>query len=458
MAGEELEDAEMYEQIQEGIANETLEATLSNLKEQLGKKNIRVIDDVFEFLEDCHCKSFFKENIKSLEVHASHIARITPRIGELTQLTILSIELGSISRLPHAIGNLTQLVHVSFEGNCLTGLPESFANLTELQVVNLSHNMLRGIPEPLKRCRRLKSLDLSNNFLMGDITFPHEWESISNLNLLNCRLLKVPVSISRLTQLESLDLCHNKLVTLPPMGPLRNLISLHIQFNQFRQVPLSVRKLTNLRNLLVSGCEISKLPEWLGELTNLNVLMANANRISELPKGMGQLKNLHFLQIQDNILKEIPKYVAMLPRLITISLDPLKYFPPSISYNKPAMTLNLSRHSDYGNCVTPCSICLDPMEKEMPSVRGSQSLMLLAARRLPKYSNLSLAAVPEPCLELAKSARPCSTPRCSGVFVKGGGREAIEYLPLSDGKNYPFYFTTCHPLCCEGAPRKWSQE
>ncbi|KAH1226770.1 putative LRR receptor-like serine/threonine-protein kinase [Glycine max] len=77
---------------------------------------------------------------------------LTPRIGSLNSLTILSLQGNNITGdIPKEFGNLTSLVRLDLENNKLTGeIPYSLGNLKKLQFLTLSQNNLNGtIPESL---------------------------------------------------------------------------------------------------------------------------------------------------------------------------------------------------------------------------------------------------------------------------------------------------------------------
>src|SRR6185369_18053886 len=66
------------------------------------------------------------------------------------------------------------------------------------------------------------------------------------------------------------------------------------------EVPKSLRQLTNLRGLDLSGNLLTELPEWLGELTSLVSLDLSGNQLKKLPEWLGQLTRLHDLSLSDN--------------------------------------------------------------------------------------------------------------------------------------------------------------
>lgn len=75
---------------------------------------------------------------------------LSPRIGELKTLTVLSLLGNQITgEIPKEFGNLSSLTSLELENNRLTGpIPSSLGNLPKLQILILSENNLTGnIPD-----------------------------------------------------------------------------------------------------------------------------------------------------------------------------------------------------------------------------------------------------------------------------------------------------------------------
>ena len=439
----------------------------------------------------------------TVELYGGFIKRILPSMGLLTELTEIRIENNVLQAVPESFGELTKLTLVSFYRNQLSTLPESFGNLVQLRYLDLSHNSinhlpqsfvklrrlqslnlnsnqmhmipasfgslekltdlkfgknwLTGIPDSLKGCTGLRSLVLSVNHMRGDLIFPHEWVSLEHLALRGCALQRLSGTITRLKRLERLDLGKNNLSDLPPMKELRHLLYLNLKDNPLKEIPRGLRQLSILCSLIVTNCQLTELPEWFGELRGLVSLDADQNEISELPECMGKMRQLRYLTIWNNNVKEIPKCVAVLPEILHLCVDPMRTFPPALHRERNTVQLYVFNNSNNDGII--CKTSPKAMD-HMPPGYEPQPLMVLAARRLGKMgtANLGSEDLPKPCLELVQTALECSTRGCKGVFVKGGGREAVVYERLKSGNTLPFYYTTCHPLCNAYRPRNWPQE
>ncbi|XP_020588408.1 probable LRR receptor-like serine/threonine-protein kinase At5g10290 isoform X2 [Phalaenopsis equestris] len=97
---------------------------------------------------------------------------LSPRIGELAHLTVLSLPGNNITgQIPEQFGNLSSLTSLILEKNLLSGnIPASLGKLSKLQILILSDNNLTGdIPESLSNLSSLNEIQLASNHLSGRI-------------------------------------------------------------------------------------------------------------------------------------------------------------------------------------------------------------------------------------------------------------------------------------------------
>ncbi|WOL20043.1 putative LRR receptor-like serine/threonine-protein kinase [Canna indica] len=116
---------------------------------------------------------------------------LSPRIGELQYLTVLSLPGNNITGgIPEQFGNLSSLTNLELENNHLNGtIPASLGKLSKLQILILSQNNLSGnIPESLTNLGALNDIRLAFNDLSGQI--PEELFQVARYNFsgnnLNC--------------------------------------------------------------------------------------------------------------------------------------------------------------------------------------------------------------------------------------------------------------------------------
>uniref|UniRef100_A0ACD5YJI8 Uncharacterized protein n=1 Tax=Avena sativa TaxID=4498 RepID=A0ACD5YJI8_AVESA len=100
---------------------------------------------------------------------------LSPRIGELEHLTVLSLAGNRITGgIPQQFGNLSSLTSLNLEDNLLGGeIPASLGQLSKLQLLILSENNFNGpIPGSLAKISSLTDIRLAYNNLSGQIPDP----------------------------------------------------------------------------------------------------------------------------------------------------------------------------------------------------------------------------------------------------------------------------------------------
>ncbi|XP_062218853.1 LRR receptor kinase SERK2-like isoform X2 [Phragmites australis] len=100
---------------------------------------------------------------------------LSPRIGELKYLSVLSLAGNSITgSIPEQFGNLSSLTSLDLEDNLLVGeIPASLGKLSKLQLLMLSQNNFSGpIPDSIANISSLTDIRLAYNNLSGQIPVP----------------------------------------------------------------------------------------------------------------------------------------------------------------------------------------------------------------------------------------------------------------------------------------------
>lgn len=185
----------------------------------------------------------------------------------------------------------TGTLNISNKG--LHELPKSIENLTNLRQINASKNKLNNQAIAiLSKLPNLQKIDLSHN-------------QISDFSLL-----------FQLQKLKSLDISHNNIIRLPQVGMGKNLTKVDMSFNKvtsLQQDNLTTINQNNensnnffegLNNLDLSNNSISSIPENLSS-SSLIELNLNNNRISNLSASnfVENCKSLKVLRLKNNQLK-----------------------------------------------------------------------------------------------------------------------------------------------------------
>ena len=107
-----------------------------------------------------------------------------------------------------------------------------------------------------------------------------------------CGVTALPESIGRLTDLRQLDLSGNLLTALPEsLGELAHLKKLYLDQNQLASLPGSLGRLTGLVELHLDYNHLTELPPGVGQLASLETLNLHNNRLRSVPDELGQLSS-----------------------------------------------------------------------------------------------------------------------------------------------------------------------
>jgi len=102
-------------------------------------------------------------NLSSLTINETNLTNLPPGIWELKNLSILDLSRNKLSTLPPEIGRLKNLTKLDLSWNKLSRLPPEIGELTNLTVLSLDMNNLRTLPPEIGRLKNLTKLDLSGN-------------------------------------------------------------------------------------------------------------------------------------------------------------------------------------------------------------------------------------------------------------------------------------------------------
>ncbi|XP_044187906.1 volume-regulated anion channel subunit LRRC8D [Thunnus albacares] len=235
-------------------------------------------------------------------------------LGSLRQLRHLRVLVirGMLQRIPGElceVANSLVRLEIYNEGTRLlvmTGLKRMF-DLTELQ---LQDCQLERLPSALLALTNLRTLDLQHN----NLRTLEELLSLAHLRRLSClrlaynRVLALPASVGVLRGLELLDLSNNQIQNLTPaLFTLRRLRRLLLAGNLLEELPAEVKALQLLTELDLSGNRLESLPpELFSSCSELRILNVAHNSLSSLPRGIAALSQLCKLDLRSNSLEELP--------------------------------------------------------------------------------------------------------------------------------------------------------
>lgn len=190
------------------------------------------------------------ENVTILTVQKNdpEIKHLSPKIGKLKnlkELTIMCME--ALEDLPPEIGNLKKLESFIIDnGNgCVMNIkiPASIGELKNLKILRLY-----GAIDPRE----------------GNTPTPPS------------RIKKLPKTITKLENLEELDLGRNGIKALPPeVASLKKLKKLSLDFNNIDEIPSFVVNLKKLELLSINSNGKINLPDSLKKIKGLKINMGN---------------------------------------------------------------------------------------------------------------------------------------------------------------------------------------
>ena len=167
------------------------------------------------------------------------------------------------------------------------------------------------------------------------------------LSLKGRKLAQVPDALTKMTDLEVLDLSDNELAELPEgLKNLNQLRTLVLSGNKLEELPRIVCQLKTLTTLDAAYNRISRLPESISNLNQLIALNLSYNELEEIPKNLCKLKNLNTLDMTSNPIKSIPKEITNLRLLSTFRIagTTLRELPSFLCKLKKLVNLDVSRN------------------------------------------------------------------------------------------------------------------
>ena len=90
---------------------------------------------------------------------------------------------------------------------------------------------------------------------------------------------------------------------------------LNLSGNNLTTLPLSLLGLSGLRNLFIGANRLLRLPRGINQLKRLKVFYLGGNCLRQLPEEIGQLSHLVALILSDNLLDCLPDSLSDLKKL-----------------------------------------------------------------------------------------------------------------------------------------------
>ena len=154
------------------------------------------------------------------------------------------------------------------------------------------------------------------------------FRGMKKLRIRGKELKTLPAAVFGMTELEVLDLSPNRescldfrLTAVPTaVRKLVNLKVLMLDTNELYSLPKEIALLLHLERLSLSNNHLSSLPSGFQRLNRLRSLHAANNDFDILPVEICELPALEFLDMSDNILVTLPEHIENMKNLATLLL------------------------------------------------------------------------------------------------------------------------------------------
>ena len=214
-----------------------------------------------------------------------------PRMAHLhNKITKIDLSYSDITDLPKELCQLDCVEELSLQENKLTNLPVEFGGMRKLIKVNFSGNQFKKIPPSLAEAKNLEELDLSGNQFKKKYQIWEDLKDLAQLKGLNlsANSLSPPIEdLSSLSCLESLNLSsipfkNDKLgPMIKPLGTLPALSNLDLSDCKISKIPDEMLGLEKLKSIDLSRNKLKKVPTKLNQLPELESLQFFGNPVFE---------------------------------------------------------------------------------------------------------------------------------------------------------------------------------
>ena len=212
-------------------------------------------------------------------------------------------------------------------GSVIASLVKENTLLTELQLQmnDLGPEGMTTIVDALSE-EHLTFLDMSSNvkpLMSGTSKAEQQQKQLNELML----------KIGRLKALERLTMEKNELVTISSLGELTNLKTLSLCNNKLVSLPEDLWRLRQLKKLSVHGNRIREINTSIGQLESLESLDMKSNLLTYLPASIGQIFSLKHLDLSENQITQLVLSICDLALLekIDVKGNPLQRPPIGIA-------------------------------------------------------------------------------------------------------------------------------
>ncbi|NWI95954.1 ERBIN protein, partial [Pitta sordida] len=197
----------------------------------------------------------------------------------------------------------------------------------------------------MSRLTQLERLDLGSNEFTE---VPEVLEQLSGLKefwMDGNRLTLIPGFIGTLKQLTYLDVSKNNIeVVEEGISGCESLQDLLLSSNSLQQLPESIGSLKKVTTLKIDENQLIDLPDSIGGLISVEELDCSFNEIETLPSSVGQLSNIRTFAADHNFLTQLPSEIGNWKHVTVLFLhsNKLEFLPEEMGDMQKLKVINLS--------------------------------------------------------------------------------------------------------------------
>jgi Leucine-rich repeat (LRR) protein len=202
-------------------------------------------------------------------------------------------------------------------------LSEELLNMPALEELILKGTAIKKLPDWFCKLTNIKAITIINNYKL--------------VNKKNFKLL------SKLPKLERLQINEGQLpAEIGLFTELKELIA-----KDQEELPEELFNLTKLQKLILQNGGLKEVPESIGKFKELKEIDLSSHLFEKFPIALLSLSNLEILSLENNYIQELPEQFANLKKLkhLNIKETKLKHFPEEIISLESLESLNISNYS-----------------------------------------------------------------------------------------------------------------